>query len=67
MSEDMVEDIDASYPDLGSVSDSKEGSLDELEEVEDRVGEGGWEFAMQWGIPPQIFWPGIWQLLRDCI
>ena len=25
------------------VRDSKEGGLDELEEVEDGVGEGGWE------------------------
>ena len=39
----MVEDIDASYPDSGSVRDSKEGGLVELEEVEDGVGEGGWE------------------------
>ena len=35
MSEDMAEDIDAWYPDSGPVRDSKEGGLDELEEVED--------------------------------
>ena len=41
VSEAMVEDINASYPDSGSVRDSKEGGPDELEEVEDGVGEGG--------------------------
>ena len=39
----MVEDIDASYPDSGSVRDSKEGGQDELEQVEDGAGEGGWK------------------------
>ena len=39
----MAEDINALCPDSGSVRDSKEGGLDELEEVEDRVGEGGQE------------------------
>ena len=39
----MAEDIDASYPDSGSVRDSKEGSADELEEVEDGVNEGSQE------------------------
>ena len=38
-----MEDIEASYSDLGSVMDSKEGGLEELEEVEDGVDEGGWE------------------------
>ena len=37
----MAEDINASYPDSGSVKDSKEGGLDELEEVEDGAGDGG--------------------------
>ena len=41
MSEDRAEEIEASYPDSGSVRDSKEGGLDESEEVEDGVGEGG--------------------------
>ena len=36
-------DIKASYPDLGSVNDSREGGPEELEEVEDRAGEGGWD------------------------
>ena len=43
MLEDIVEDIEALYPDSGSVMDSKEGGPKELEEVEDRVGEGGQE------------------------
>ena len=43
MSEDRVEDIDASYPDSGPVRDSKEGGPDELEEVKHGVGEGGQE------------------------
>ena len=42
MSEDIAEDIEASYPDSGSVMDSKEGGLEELEEVEDGVGEEVW-------------------------
>ena len=37
----MSEDIEASYPDLGLVIDSKEGSPEESEEVEDGAGEGG--------------------------
>ena len=39
MSKDRAEKIEASYPDSGPVGDSKEGGLDELEEVEDGVGE----------------------------
>ena len=41
MFEDRAEEIEASYPDSGSVRDSKEGGPDELEEVENGVGEGG--------------------------
>ena len=41
MSEDRVEEIEASYPDSSPVRDSKEGGPDESEEVEDGVGEGG--------------------------
>ena len=37
---DRVEDIDASYPDSSPVRNSKAGGPDELEEVEDGVGEG---------------------------
>ena len=33
--------MEASYLDLGSVNDSKEGGLEESEEVEDGAGEGG--------------------------
>ena len=43
MLEDRAEEIEASYPDSGSVRDSKEGGSDKLEEVEDGVGEGGWK------------------------
>ena len=42
----MSEDRDASYPDLGLVMDSKEGGLEESEEVEDRVGERGQELLL---------------------
>ena len=55
MSEDIAEDIEALYPDLVLVMDSKEGGLEELEEVEDTVGEGGWE-SQRSGTPlPQTF------------
>ena len=37
----MSEDLEASYPDLGSVNDSKEGGLEESEEVKNGTGEGG--------------------------
>ena len=35
--------MDASYPDLGSINDSKEGGLEGLEEVREGAGEGGHE------------------------
>ena len=35
------EDMEASYPDLGSVKDSNEGGMEELEEVREGAGEGG--------------------------
>ena len=35
------EDIEASYPDLGSVSDCNEGGLEESDEVREGAGEGG--------------------------
>ena len=38
-----MEDIEAVYLDLGSEMDSKEGGLEESEELEDGVGEGGQE------------------------
>ena len=37
----MSEEIEASYLDSSSVRDSKEGGLEEAEEIEDGVGEGG--------------------------
>ena len=35
------EDMEASYPDSGSVNNSNEGGLEELEEVREGGGEGG--------------------------
>ena len=46
----MSEEIEASYPDSGSVRDSKEGGPEESEEIEDGVGEGGWASILI-GIP----------------
>ena len=37
------EDMEASYPDLGSVNNSKEGGLEKLEEVKEGAGEGGFD------------------------
>ena len=45
----------ASYPDLGSVNDSKEGGLEELEEVKEGAGEGGCDSIFS-GAPS----PNIW-------
>ena len=42
--------MDASYLDSGLVIDSKEGGPEESEEVEDGVGEGGWESYLS-GVP----------------
>ena len=36
----VSEDMEASYPELGSDNDSKEGGLEELEEVNEGAGEG---------------------------
>ena len=55
MSDDRAEDIDASYPDSGSVRDSKEGGLDEIEVVEDGIGEGGWELQCRGAPLPKHF------------
>ena len=35
--------MEASYLDSGLVIDSREGGLEESEEVEDGAGEGGWD------------------------
>ena len=48
-----MEDRDASYPD--SVMDSKEGGPEEPEEVEDKVGEGGWELLLSGAPLPKHF------------
>ena len=50
-----MEDIDASDPDSGPVRDSKEGGLDELEEMEDGVGEGGHELQCSGAPLPKPF------------
>ena len=39
----VSEDTEASYPDLGSIYDSREGDPEESEEVEEGTGEGGWD------------------------
>ena len=41
MLEDRVEETNASYPDSGSVRDSRDGIPDKLEEVVDGVSNGG--------------------------
>ena len=41
MLEDRVEETEASYPDSGSVRDSRDGSPDESGEVVDGVCDGG--------------------------
>ena len=41
LNQSMLEDMEVSYMDSGSVIDSKNGGLEESEEVEDRTGEGG--------------------------
>ena len=43
------EDMEASYPDLSSVNDSNEGDPEELEEVREGAGEGGYAS----GTPPK--------------
>ena len=51
MSEDRAEETKASYPDSGSVRDSREGGSDESEEVEDWIGEGGWKLQTEHPCP----------------
>ena len=51
MSKDRAEETETSYPDSGSVGDSKEGGSNESEEVEDGVGEGGWKLQMGAPLP----------------
>ena len=54
MSEVRAEETEASYPDSGSIRDSKEGGPDELEEVEDGVGKGGWKLQMGAPLPKHL-------------
>ena len=54
MSEDRAEETKASYPDSGLVRDSRYGSSDELEEVEDGIGKGGQK--LQVGEPLPKHW-----------
>ena len=35
--------MEASYPDLGSVNNSKEGGVEELEDVKEGAGKGGYD------------------------
>ena len=49
VSEDKVEETKASYPDSGSVKDSRDGSPDESEEVIEGEGDGG--LKLQVGTP----------------
>ena len=41
LNQSVSEDMEASYPDSGSVNDSREGGPEESEEVEEGAGEGG--------------------------
>ena len=41
LNKSVSEDMEASYPDSGSVNDSREGVPEESEEVEEGAGEGG--------------------------
>ena len=54
MSEDRAEETKASYPDSSLVRDSRDGGSNELEEVEDGVGEGGQK--LQVGAPLPKHW-----------
>ena len=49
MSEDKVEETKTSYPNSGSVKDSRDGGPDESEEVVEGVGDGG--LKLQVGAP----------------
>ena len=49
------EDMEASYPSLGSVNGSKEGGQEESEEVKEGAGEGGGDSIFS-GAPPPSIW-----------
>ena len=82
MSEDIAEDIEALYPDLGLVMDSYEGGLKKSEKVEEGVCEGSWELLLSRVPLPKHFgqvfgtcwvvasgWGPIWQyqVLMDLV
>ena len=58
--------MEASYPDSGSVNDSKEGGPEESEEVMEGAGEGGRDSILV-GHPSPNIWPGFRQLLLCCL
>ena len=57
MYEDRVEETEASYPDSGSVRDSRDGIPNELEEVVNGVSDGGLE--LQVGAPLPKHWSQV--------
>ena len=54
MSEDRVEEAEASYPDSGSVKDSRDGSPSVSEEVVEGVGDGGLQLQVGAPLPKHL-------------
>ena len=54
MSEDRAEETEASYPDSGSVRDSRDGGSNESDKVEDGVGEGGQKLPIGAPLPKHL-------------
>ena len=54
MSEDKVEETKASYPDSGSVKDSRDSGSDESEEVIEGVGDGGLKLQVEAPLPKHL-------------
>ena len=54
MSEDKVEEIKASYPDSGSVKDSRDNSPNQSEEVIEGVGDGGLKLQVEAPLPKHL-------------
>ena len=52
--EDRAEETKASYPDSGSVRDSRDGGSNESDKVEDRVGEGGQKLPIKAPLPKHL-------------
>ena len=63
----VSEDMEASYPDSGSVNDSKKGGPEELEEVKEGAGEGVCDPSFGGAPPSQTFRSGCRQLLQYCL